>query len=112
MKFTLHHRWIKPDPQVEAEWRRGLARLASLVRIERAEVVLERSEHAAPPYRARVHLVIPGPDLHADGADFTLRATVRKVLERLTRQVRERQLKQAERHRGDRLRGLRSAQPA
>ncbi len=63
------------------------------MRIESAEVTLEKNSASSPPFLARVHLVIPGPDLYAEDKDHTPEATIRKVLARLSRQIRHRQQK-------------------
>ena len=63
------------------------------MRIEAAEVTLEFQLVGSPPYVTRVHLVIPGPDLHAEGKDHTPEASIRKVLAALARQIRNRRHK-------------------
>src|ERR1017187_9316182 len=65
--------------------------LKSLTDIESAEVNMEQQRNSSPAYRVRVHLVVPGPDFHAEAMDFTLAAALHKVVENLKRQILARQ---------------------
>jgi ribosomal subunit interface protein len=93
MKFTLNHRFLRPDKTLTAQIRQKLSKLESLVKIEAAEVTLERNNESSPPFSAKVLLVIPGPDLHAEEKDHTPAATLNKVLDKLARQIRHRKQK-------------------
>lgn len=106
MKFKLHHRFLRPDASLEEKARQKLSKLEAIADIEAAEVTLERHPGASPPFSARVHLVIPGPDLHAEGKDHTPAATLNKALEGVTRQLRQRKhkLQLRRRHDGDEVR--------
>jgi ribosome-associated translation inhibitor RaiA len=73
-----------------------LHRLKSLTDIESAEVILERQRDSSPAYRARMLLMVPGPDYHADAMDYTLTAALHKIVEDLARQIRARQTKHVE----------------
>ena len=91
MKFILNHRWLRPDAKLSAQVKNEVAKLAGAVRIETAEITLEKNPASSPPFSAKVHLVIPGPDLFAEDKDHTLQATVRKVLAKLSRQIQRQQ---------------------
>ena len=67
--------------------------LQKLTPIESAQVVLERRPEETPAFRAQVVLVVSGPDFHAEAADHTLAAALRKTVENLKRQIRARQTK-------------------
>lgn len=100
MKFILNHRWLRPDEKLSAQMKQQISKLGGLVRIEAAEVTLERSPACSPPFSAKVHLVIPGPDLYAEEKDHTPEATVHKVLAKLARQIRHRKQKLLAKRRG------------
>ena len=72
-----------------------LLRMQDLVLINSAVVVLERQWNGGPRFAARVHLVVPGPDIHAEARDYTLLAAWRKVCENLEKQIERRKTKQA-----------------
>jgi ribosome-associated translation inhibitor RaiA len=93
MKFILNHRWLRPDEKLSVRVKQKISKLAGLVRIEAAEVTLEKNTASSPPYSAKVHLVIPGPDLYAEEKDHTPEATIHKVLGKLSRQIRHRKQK-------------------
>jgi ribosome-associated translation inhibitor RaiA len=93
MKFILNHRWLRPDEKISAQLKQKISKLTGLVRIEAAEVTLEKNAASSPPYSAKVHLVIPGPDLYAEEKDHTPEATIHKVLAKLARQIRHRKQK-------------------
>ncbi len=93
MKTTLRYLGLN----AQAAWHRlvqeHLNLLQKLAAIESAEVVLERQAWAAPAFRARMVLVVPGPDYHAEAVDHTLAAAVRKTVQNLKRQIQARQTK-------------------
>lgn len=99
MKFILNHRWLRPDKNLATLTKKKLSKLSRLVQIEAAEVTLEKNAASSPPFSARVHLVIPGPDLHAEEKDHTPEATIHKVLDKLSRQIRQRKEKMIARRR-------------
>ncbi|MBK8002246.1 MAG: HPF/RaiA family ribosome-associated protein [Verrucomicrobia bacterium] len=90
MKIIFIHRWLRPDDGLKARVQTRLAQLASVLRIEVAEVALERNQSSSPAYVARVHLAVPGPDIHLEERDHTIEATVGKLLDRLSRLARDR----------------------
>ncbi len=71
--------------------------LKSLTDIESAEVIMEQQRDSSPAYRARVLLVVPGPDFYAEAKDYTLAAALHKAVEDLARQIRARRTKRVER---------------
>ena len=100
MKFILNHRWLRPDENLSAQVEQKISKLTGLVRIEAAEVTLEKNAASSPPFSAKVHLVIPGPDLYAEEKDHTPEATIHKVLAKLSRQIRQRKEKLRSKRRG------------
>lgn len=71
--------------------------LKNLTDIESVEVIMEQRRDSSPAYRARVLLVVPGPDFHAEAKDYTLAAALHKAVEDLARQIRARRTKRVER---------------
>ena len=72
-----------------------LARMQGLILIHSAVVVLEHQWNGDPRFAARVHLAVPGPDIHAEAREHTLQAAWRKVCESLEKQIERRKSKQA-----------------
>jgi ribosome-associated translation inhibitor RaiA len=91
MKTSLRYLGLN----AQAAWNRlvqeHLNLLQKLTNIESAQVVLERQREDTPAFRAHVVLVVPGPDFHADAADYTLTAALHKVIKNLRRQILARQ---------------------
>lgn len=93
MKFELKHRWLPPDTNLSELVQQKFSKLAQLVRIEEAKVTVEKNPDNSPPFSAKVHLIIPGPDLHAEEKGHTPQASIQKVLAKLARQIRHRHQK-------------------
>jgi ribosome-associated translation inhibitor RaiA len=91
MKTSLRYLGINAQTAWDRRVQEHLNPLQKLTSIESAQVVLERQRENKPPFRARLVLVVPGPDFHADATDHTLAAALRKAVESLKRQVRVRQ---------------------
>lgn len=60
-----------------------------------AHVVLshEESQGRTSSYTVKVHLAVPGPDIHAEDRDGDLYAAIDKVSAKLSRQLRKRKTK-------------------
>lgn len=59
-------------------------------RIDEANIRMTRNHNSSPPYQVNVHLVTPGPDVHAEATDHTLRAAFEKAVRRLRHQITDR----------------------
>lgn len=55
-----------------------------------AHVVLFRDETATKSFGAKVHLAVPGPDIHAEDKEGDLYSAIDKVVDKLARQLRKR----------------------
>jgi len=55
-----------------------------------AHVVLLHEESKAKGYTVKVHLAVPGPDIHAEDKESDLYAAIDKVVDKLARQLRKR----------------------
>src|SRR5919108_3962578 len=91
MKIALRYLGLNAQAAWDRLVQEHVNRLRKLTNIESAQVVLERRRENAPAFQARVLLVVPGPDFHADAADYTLAAALRKAVENLKRQIQARQ---------------------
>lgn len=58
-----------------------------------AHVVLLHDETKAKRYVVKVHLAVPGPDIHAEDAQPDLYAAIDKVVAKLAQQLRKRKTK-------------------
>lgn len=93
MKNSLQYLGLNADAASTQLVEEHLNHLQSLTEIETAQVILERQREATPAFRARLVLVVPGPDYHADAVDHTLAAALHKAVENLKRQILVRQTK-------------------
>ncbi|MCX7712720.1 MAG: ribosome-associated translation inhibitor RaiA [Chthoniobacterales bacterium] len=55
-----------------------------------AHVVLLHDESKKKPYTVKVHLGLPGPDIHAEDSESDLYAAIDRVVDKLARQLRKR----------------------
>lgn len=55
-----------------------------------AHIVLLHDETKTKRYVVKVHLAVPGPDIHAQDAETDLYAAIDKVVDKLARQLRKR----------------------
>ncbi len=55
-----------------------------------AHIVLLHDQNKKKPFVVKVHLALPGPDIHADDAEADLYAAIDKVVDKLSRQLRKR----------------------
>lgn len=91
MRTTLRYLGLNAQAAWNGLVREHLDLLGKLANIESADVVLERQRNGTPAFRARMVLVVPGPDFHAEAVDHTLAAAVRKTVRHLKRQIQARQ---------------------
>jgi ribosome hibernation promoting factor len=102
MNIQLHFFGLNANPRLHEMVRPHLAQLDRLASISSAVVVLERAFNGGPAFAARVHLAVPGPDIHAEARDQTLQAAWRKVCKSLEKQIERRKTKQAARVKSNR----------
>jgi ribosomal subunit interface protein len=106
MKIQFRTHGFNANASLRAWLEQQLERLRKHVPVSLAEVVLERERDSAPAFRARVHLAVPGPDIHADARDHTLEAAWLKVARKLRQRIEHRQSRQRLRHKGQPLHPL------
>jgi len=83
-----------------------LVQLQRRAAINSAVVVVDRSHNGGPAFAVRVHLAVPGPDLHDEARDHTLEAAWRKVCQRLEKQIERRKTKPAARVKSNRQQSI------
>jgi putative sigma-54 modulation protein len=66
-----------------------------------AHVVLMQDDSRTKKFLVKVHLGLPGPDIHAEDSEPDLYAAIDKVVDKLARQLRKRKtrIKSAKQHR-------------
>lgn len=62
-------------------------------RIIAAHVVLLRDETKTKQYVVKIHLAVPGPDVHAEDSETDLYAAIDKTVTKLAQQLRKRKTK-------------------
>lgn len=80
MKLTVKHNNVPSTNAIDTWVEEQIISLQPGLKIDEADIVLACSEEASPPYQVNVHLVTPGPDVFADGRDYTLRAAFNKTM--------------------------------
>ena len=93
MKLTIRNRNLTTEHAFDALIESRLIALAERVQIDDATVTVERLTDASPPYRVQLHIAVPGPDLHAEHDDNTVRQAFTRALDNIERKLRERELK-------------------
>ncbi|MCI0539479.1 MAG: HPF/RaiA family ribosome-associated protein [Verrucomicrobiales bacterium] len=96
INIQLHFFGLNANRRLREMVRPHLSHLQRLASISSVVVVLERA-YGGPAFAARVHLTVPGPEIHAEARDQTLQAAWRKVCKSLERQIEQRKTKQVER---------------
>lgn len=66
--------------------------LSKVIPFDNAQVTLEKPQERGSRVEARVHLAVPGPDIHVKASDYTVEAAWRK-LGRLVRETWQRRLR-------------------
>ena len=103
MRIQFHSLGFSLDANLRRWLQQPIEGMRSLTPVTGAAVVLEQRRDDAPAFRAFVSLAVPGPDIHAEARDHTLRAAWLKVITALRRQIERRkscqQLRQKRHHR-------------
>ncbi len=104
MTITVQHLGLRSVHRTDATIENTILALRDLVVIDEARVRLEHHPERAPAYSVRVHLVTPGPDIRAAGADHTIEAAIRKVGADLRRRIEAKVARRSVRARSNRQR--------
>lgn len=90
MKIVIQHAGVASSQALDGSIERHLFALSEQLRIDEARVLVERRWSGGAAYRVIAHLVTPGPDVKAEGADQTVNAAVLKFARNLAAKVRQR----------------------
>lgn len=80
MKIQFHIRGLNVHAGSRNQFQQSIEDMQRLTPIGAAAVVLEYERERAPSFRAFALLAVPGPDIHAEARDHTLKAAWRKVI--------------------------------
>ena len=94
MNIQFHIHGLNVRNSLRRWLEQSIERMHTLILITRAAVVLECRRAEAPAFRAFVSLAVPGPDIHAEARDHTLKAAWLKVTVALRKQIERRKTKQ------------------
>lgn len=117
MKTTLRYLNVDAQDTWHRQVEEQLLGLHLLTPITAAEVILEHLRETDPPFRAQIHLDLPGPAVHdgtarrirakaalvhgpgmaSEGRDSTLEAALLKATQALSRKIQARKLRHLER---------------
>lgn len=87
MTTQFHFFGLNASPRAKDSVLLCLEQLRRHIKISSAVVVFDRRRDNGPPFTMRVHLAVPGPDIHAEARDHTLQAAWRKVRRNLEEQI-------------------------
>lgn len=94
MNIQFLIRGLNANASLRIRLEQQLEQLQNLIPVTTAEVVLEHQRDCAPSFHARVHLAVPGPDIHATARDHTLEAVWLKIVNNLSKQIERRKTRQ------------------
>ena len=80
-------------PEHEAAITKAIDGFRQNLRIDEARVRVECHAGQPYPFRVAAHLVTPGPDLEAEGRDYTFEAALRKLGQAVGKTLRQRESK-------------------
>lgn len=108
MKIVIQHAGVPSTQALDGTIERHLFALAGRMRVDEANVLVERRWSGGAVYRVAAHIATPGPDVKAEGSDQTLNAAILKFVRHLNEQVHRRILRRIRRGEGaPRRNGLR-----
>jgi hypothetical protein len=90
MKIVIQHAGVPSSQSLDGAIERHLFSLAGLIRIDEANVIVERRWSGGAAYRVFAHIVTLGQDVKAEGIDQTANAAVLKFARDLADKVRAR----------------------
>jgi len=99
MQIHLSPRHIRLTSAIHAYVAQKISHLeghADQQEIMAAHVVLMHDENAKKPYTVKVHLAMPGPDIHGEDTEQDLYAAIDKVYDKLYAQLRKRKTRRLE----------------
>lgn len=97
MKFILKNLTHPVSPAFSSTLKERVHSLSEVLRIDEAQILIERREKSSPAFKVAAHLVTPGPDVRAEAVDHTLRAALTKLFDALKSRIAWRRRKQSRR---------------
>ncbi len=92
MKLTIRNLNLALKDNLDAFITNRLLALSERVRIDDAQVLLERRAELRPPFRIALHVAVPGPDLHAEHMANTPLQAFTAAFEKIEKRLRLRAL--------------------
>ena len=93
MKLITQHHKVRSTDELDSLVEERILAFESRLQIDEARVRLECNWEESPSFRVAIHIVTPGPDLLAEGRDYTLHAAIGKAVAHLEDRLRERSRK-------------------
>ncbi len=87
MKLIIHPGSTRSTAALEFLITSRLEAMSLRRRIEEAAIRFNLLPEGSPRFQARIQLRVPGPDLHAEACDHTLRGAVHKALDTVEGQL-------------------------
>lgn len=97
MKFILKNLTHPVSPAFSSSLKDRVYSLNQTLRIDEAQILIERRERGSPAFKVAAHLVTPGPDVRAEAVDHTLKAALTKLFDALKARIDWRRKKQSKR---------------
>jgi hypothetical protein len=102
MKLTIQHFGVPSTDALDSQVEERLLALAPRLRIDEAIVTLAHRREYSPPFRARIFIETPGPDLFVEAAGHTVDGTFTQAMTELGRKLATRDRNRTWRARSDR----------
>ena len=90
MMLSIRYRFMSPPAALDQAIEDLLLPLGEHCRLDEVEVVVEQLEEDSPPFRARVSVAVPGPDVTVEVADHTPENACRRAVSEIDRRLRGR----------------------
>jgi ribosome-associated translation inhibitor RaiA len=101
MKLNLQHHNLRSSDELDSLIENRILALQPRLRIDEAHVRLECRFESSPAYGVLIHLVMPGPDVFAEGRDHTIHAAIHKALGEIESRLDHRAAKRQQRVRSN-----------
>jgi ribosome-associated translation inhibitor RaiA len=88
MSLNIHYSGCFRLAQRESAITKVIEGFRAALRIDEARVRVERSDQGPYPFRVEALLVTPGPDIKAEGSDYTFEAALRKMSQGVVKALR------------------------
>jgi len=90
MMLSIRYRFLSPPPSLDQAIEDLVVPLGEHRRLDEVQVVVEERTESSPPFKARIDVVVPGPDVLVEIADHTPENACRRAVEEIDRRLRGR----------------------